>query len=77
MCSSFRRPQQCERATPKLTFLENGSEVLAHQGYIDAKQFERALAAFKADTKAFPWRQKRRGRAVTGCWVDQATPYEG
>lgn len=41
-------------ATPTLYFLENGSEVLAHQGYIDAKQFERALAAFTAgDAKAF------------------------
>lgn len=47
-------------ATPTLYFLSDGHEVFAHQGYIDAKQFEQALAAFTAgDNKAFALAVKR------------------
>lgn len=47
-------------ATPTLYFLADGKEVLAHQGYVDAKQFEQALAAFTAgDAKAFALAVKR------------------
>lgn len=47
-------------ATPTLYFLADGKEILAHQGYLDAKQFAQALAAFTAgDPEAFALAVKR------------------
>ncbi|MEL6711316.1 MAG: peptide-methionine (S)-S-oxide reductase MsrA [Pseudomonadota bacterium] len=41
-------------ATPTLVFLEDGREVLARQGYVDAETFYRLLGAFKlGNTEAF------------------------
>ena len=41
-------------ATPTVFFLQDGIEVLGHQGYMDAKTFYRALGAFKlGDTEAY------------------------
>ena len=41
-------------ATPTLVFLEEGKEVLARQGYVDAATFYRLLGAFKlGETEAF------------------------
>ncbi len=41
-------------ATPTLVFLQDGKEVLAHQGYVDAATFYRLLGAFKlGETEAF------------------------
>ncbi len=34
-------------ATPSILFLENGIEVFAHQGYLDAKEFYKLLGKFK------------------------------
>ena len=49
-------------ATPTLYFLDNGVEVLAHQGYVNAKQFDQALAAFDTgDAKAFALAVKQGG----------------
>jgi len=34
-------------ATPTILFIENGKEVFSHRGYLDKKQFYKALGAFK------------------------------
>jgi peptide methionine sulfoxide reductase msrA/msrB len=41
-------------ATPTIYFLEDGKEVFAHQGYLSASEFYRALGGFKlGDTEAY------------------------
>ncbi|WP_144394671.1 peptide-methionine (S)-S-oxide reductase MsrA [Pleionea sediminis] len=41
-------------ATPTILFVENGKEVLGHQGYLSPEEFYKALGAFKlGDSEAF------------------------
>lgn len=39
-------------ATPTILFIQNGKEINAHRGYMDAKTFYKALAAFKLGTSS-------------------------
>ncbi len=54
------------RGTPTILFIENGKEVYAHTGYMDAKAFYRALGAFKLGKESegydVAFRQKTDGR---------------
>lgn len=40
-------------ATPTILFLQDGTEVAGHQGYLNAKDFYAALGRFKLDKQAF------------------------